>query len=184
MKRYKLLDGRGVDLGRLGAPEQRFLRDLQRMARADVSYFEIYRLAVGPGSLAMGGANRIDGRIVGSPLYLAARDIATRAGIKQGLILDPGFEGERARAPGDASMMSVTQAAEFIGITRAAVYKAVRKGAIEATRIGNVTVVSRKSVLAYRSHRNVDADADVPASGGQPKRAASAHPHMVAAKSP
>jgi hypothetical protein len=40
-----------------------------------------------------------------------------------------------------------------IGITRAAIYKAIEKGALEAIRIGNVTVVSRASAHAYRQRR-------------------------------
>ena len=65
------------------------MTDLQRMARRGVSYFEVYRAAVGPGSLALQGRNRIDRRIVESRLYLVARDIATRVGIRQGLVLAP-----------------------------------------------------------------------------------------------
>ena len=91
--------------------------------------------------------------VIGSPLYLAARDIATRAGITQGLVLAPEHENERRTAPRDASMISVAQTADLVGITRAAIYKAIEKGALEAIRIGNVTVVSRASAHAYRQRR-------------------------------
>jgi excisionase family DNA binding protein len=153
MKSHRLLDGRRVGLREFNAREQAFLTDLQRMARQGVSYFEVYRAAVGPGSPALQGRNRIDRRIVESPLYLVARDIATRVGIKRGLVLAPEHENKRATAPGDASMISVAQAAEFVGITRAAIYKAIEKGALEAIRIGNVTVVKRASAHAYRERR-------------------------------
>ena len=150
MKTYKLLDGTTLDLRDLDPREQSFLRDLKKMARQDVSYFEIYRTAVGPGSLALQGRNRIDQRIVQSPLYLAARDIATRAGIEQGLVLAPEHSQARASASADASMISVAQAAEVIGISRAAVYKAIDRGTLKARRIGNVTVVARDSAVEYR----------------------------------
>ena len=153
MKSHRLLDGRRVDLRELNARQQAFLTDLHRMARQGVSYFDVYRAAVGPGSPALQGRNRIDHRIVEAPLYLVARDIATRVGIKGGLILAPEHENERATAPGDASMISVAQAAELVGITRAAIYKAIEKGALEAIRIGNVTVVKRASAHAYRERR-------------------------------
>ena len=153
MKEHRLVDGRGVDLRRLDAREQTFLRDLERMARQGASYFDVYRAAVGPGSPALRGRHRIDRRIVESPLYLVARDIATRVGVTQGLVLAPEQEKERDRAPRDASMISVAQAAELIGMTRAAAYKAIEKGALKAIRVGNVTVVERASALAYRDRR-------------------------------
>lgn len=153
MKSHRLLDGRRVDLVECNARQTAFLTDLQKMVRQGVSYFEVYRAAVGPGSPALHGRNRIDRRIVESPLYLVARDIATRAGITQGLVLAPEHQKERPTAPQDASMMSVAQTADVIGITRAAIYKAIDRGALEAIRIGNVTVVSRTSAHAYRQRR-------------------------------
>jgi hypothetical protein len=113
--------------------QRSFLADLEKMKKQAVSYFEIYRTALGSGSPALAGRARVDKRVTGSDLYQVARDIATRAGIEQGLILAPQHEGERANASADASMISVTQAAELIGITRAAVYKAVQKGALPRT---------------------------------------------------
>jgi len=153
---HQLLDGRILDLRELDSREQAFLRDLQKMSRQRVSYFEVYRAATGPGSPALRGRNRIDGQIVESPLYVAARDIATRVGIQQGLVLAPEHATARVAAPKDASMISASQAADLIGISRAAVYKAIEKGALNAIRLGNVTVVDRASALAYRDDRRSD----------------------------
>lgn len=50
-------------------------------------------------------------------------------------------------------MMSLTQAADGIGITRAAVYKAIEAGRLEAHRIGNVTVIARSAVQKYRARQ-------------------------------
>jgi hypothetical protein len=50
-------------------------------------------------------------------------------------------------------MISVTQAAALIGITRAAVYKAIEKNALAARHIGNVTVVDRDSARRYKADR-------------------------------
>ena len=151
--RYRLLDGRTVDLHLLNAREQAFVRDLQKMSRQNVSYFEVYRVATGPGSLALQGRNRIDRNIVESPIYLLARDIATRVGVQQGLVLAPEHAQQRAAAPSDFSMISASQAADLIGISRAAIYKAIEKGALKAIRLGNVTVVERASALAYSKQR-------------------------------
>ena len=153
-RKYKLLDGREVDLGKLDARQRAFLAGLDKMARQDVSYFEVYRTALGPGSPALGGRNRIDRKLAETPLYLAAQDMATRVGIAQGLILAPEHENQRSKAPDDASMISVTQAASLIGISRAAVYKAIDRDALDTLQIGNVTVVNRQSAEAYRIQRD------------------------------
>lgn len=153
MKSLKLLEGKTLDLRSLNAREQAFLKDLRKMSREGVSYFEVYRTALGPGSPALGGRNRIDRKTADSPLYLAARDIATRAGIKQGLVLAPDQEQARPKASRDSSMISVAQAAKLIGISRAAVYKAIEKNSLAAERIGNVTLVDRAAATAYRDDR-------------------------------
>jgi len=152
-RKYTLLDGRHLSLAGLEARELAFLADIEKMVRQGVSYFEIYRAAVGPGSVALGGRNRIDRRIAESPLYLVAVDVATRAGIKQGLVLAPEHAHEGASTPADGSMISVAQASELIGISRAAVYKAIEKGTLRTRRIGNVIVVERKSAVEYRERR-------------------------------
>ena len=150
---YTLLDGRRLSLAALDARERAFLADLEKMVRQGINYFEIYRAAAGPGSVALGGRNRIDRKLAESPLYLVAVDLATRAGIRQGLVLAPEYEHERASASRDSSMISVAQAADLIGISRAAVYKAIEKGALRTRRIGNVTIVDRQSAAEYRERR-------------------------------
>ena len=153
VKQRVLLDGQSIALRAFDARQLAFLADLDKMARQSVSYFEVYRAALGPGSPALQGRGRVDRKLAASPLYLAARDIATRAGIAQGLILAPEYEHDRSRAPTDGSMISVTQAAALIGITRAAVYKAIEKKALAARHIGNVTVVDREAALRYKEGR-------------------------------
>ncbi|MBN2494921.1 MAG: helix-turn-helix domain-containing protein [Deltaproteobacteria bacterium] len=155
-RKYTLLSGEIVSLEDLEPREKEFLDTLAEIARRGISYFEIYRTAIGPGSIALRGRNHVNRSVLRSPLYLAARDIATRAGIDQGLILAPEHEEERARAPKDFSMMSVVQAADLIGISRAAVYKAIEKGRLRCHKIGNVTVVERASAIEYRDRRNAD----------------------------
>lgn len=158
-KKHLLVDGSVLELGSLDARQRTFLTDLEKMKREGVSYFEVYRAAVGPGSPALQGRNRVDKKLAGSVLYLTAQDIAARTGIEQGLILAPEDEGERGNAPLDGSMISVTQAAALIGITRAAVYKAIEKAAIRAVHIGNVTVVDSASALEYKTARRTEARA-------------------------
>ena len=53
----------------------------------------------------------------------------------------------------DGSHISVAQAADVIGISRAAVYKAINAGTLQALKIGNVTVVNRQAAVVYREQR-------------------------------
>ena len=153
MKTHKLLSGETVDLGGGDARDAAFLKNLQRMAKAGVSFFEVERLAIGPGSPALQGWSRVTPAIVSSPLYRVARDIATRAGIAEGLILAPEHERERGSVPMDRSMVSVTQAANALGISRAAVHKAIQQRRLPAQRFGNVVLVDREAVARYKRGR-------------------------------
>lgn len=153
MKRYKLLSAETVGLDGLDAREVAFLRTLQRMAASGISFFELERMAIGPGSPALQGWSRVTRDIVNSPLYRVAADIVTRAGIAEGLILAPEHEQERGEIPADRSLMSVTQAASMLGVSRAAVHKAIQQDRLPAQRYGNVILVSRVAVLRYRAER-------------------------------
>ncbi len=158
MTTYKLLSGETVSLPDLRPRERAFLRNLRQMMKEGVSYFEIERSAIGPGSPALEGRNRVDRRIVTSPLYRVARDIATRAGIAEGLILAPRYENRRSELPTDGSMISVTQAADLLGISRAAVHKAIQENRLKGRKIGNLVIVDRGDCERYRAARQSPGD--------------------------
>jgi excisionase family DNA binding protein len=148
-----LLSGEAIELADLTPHELSFLRSLKKLVKDGVSYFDIERAAIGPGSPALNGRNRVDHRIVSSPLYRVARDIATEAGIHQNLILAPEHEKLRRELPTDRSMISVTQAANFLGISRAAVHKAIQQRRLKARKIGNLVIVDREDCEAYAAAR-------------------------------
>jgi len=150
---HKLLGGESIELTDLTPHELSFLRSLKRLVKDGVSYFDIERVAIGPGSPALAGRNRVDHRIGNSPLYRVARDIATRAGVRQNLILAPEHEKLRSELPTDRSMISATQAANFLGISRAAVHKAIQEGRLKARKIGNLVIVDREDCKAYAATR-------------------------------
>ena len=84
----------------------------------------------------------------------AALDIATRAGVEQELLLHPREEQALDAARREiGALLSVAQAAERIGISKAAVYKAISKGALETVQIGAMTLVVLASAKAYRKAR-------------------------------
>ena len=63
------------------------------------------------------------------------------------------LERERGRVPMDRSMVSVTQAANALGISRAAVHKAIQQRRLPAQRFGNVVLVDREAVARYKRGR-------------------------------
>jgi excisionase family DNA binding protein len=153
MKRHKLLSGETIALEDVEARDVAFLQNLQRMAKSGISFFELERVAIGPGSPALQGWSRVTREIVSSPLYRLPADIATRAGIAEGLILAAEHEDKRSQIPADRSLMSVTQAADTLGISRAAVHKAIQQKRLAAQRYGNVLLVDREAVLRYKRER-------------------------------
>lgn len=153
MNNHLLLDGTKVSFGDLSGRERDFLRTLEKMDSEEGSYFEIYRLAIGPGSPALQGGTRLDRELAKSPLYLIARDIATRVGIRQGLILLSEHKGECEAAERIESPISVAQAAQLIGISRVGAYKAVQEGRLPAQKIGNVLVVKRADAEIFKTLR-------------------------------
>lgn len=48
---------------------------------------------------------------------------------------------------------SVTQAADYLGIARQNVHKAIKRGKIKAHKIGNVYMIREKEVERYRETR-------------------------------
>lgn len=131
-----------------------FLKNLQRMATSGISFFEVERVAIGPGPPALQGWSWVTREIVSSPLYRVAADIATRAGIAKGLVLAPEHEDKRRQIPVDRSLMSVTQAANTLEISRAAVHKAIQHKRLAAQRFGNVLLVAREAVKRYKRERS------------------------------
>jgi len=55
MKTYRLLDGTKIAPRKLSKHQLAFLATIERMSKDEVSYFEIYRYALGPGSPALEG---------------------------------------------------------------------------------------------------------------------------------
>lgn len=98
---------------------------------------------------ALQGWSRVTREIVNSPLYRVAADIATRAGIAEGLIFAPAHEDKRGEIPTDRSLMSVTQAATALGVSRAAIHKAIQQKRLPARWYGNIVLVSREAVFRF-----------------------------------
>lgn len=144
--KYQLLDGETLDLSALPRDDLEFLLALMRRAMEDEDYFSLERAVCGPGAYPLKGSARVTREIHDSPLFRAAEDIADRAGIRQGALApDPGDE----RVPTE-DIVSVTEAAERLGVTRSAVIKAAQAGRIKGKKIGHTWALLRRSVETYR----------------------------------
>ena len=153
---HKLLSNRKISLGKLSNDERSFLSYLDRMLRANTNYFHmLHFLQGGVSSLSFGSAT-FDPLTPPSDLYLVAEDIVTRAGINQGLVLHPKYEGLREKIPNDGSYVSTVQAANLIGIEWSTVLREIKRGELDFKKVGNVTIVSRKSALNYKSRLRKD----------------------------
>jgi len=143
--RYVLLSGEQVDLAVLSKTGLAFLLDFQRRAMDDDDYFDLERSVCGPGAFPLQGSPRVTREVRQTALFLVAEDVAYRAGIRQG-VLAPNEDDDLA--PIEA-IVSVSEAAEDLGITRSAVVKAAQAGRIKGKKIGRTWALLRRSVKCY-----------------------------------
>jgi excisionase family DNA binding protein len=148
---YRLLDGGMVAVDNLPREDLAFLLDLQRRAMEGEDYFDLERAVCGPGAYPLKGSPRVTREVHRTPLFRVAEDIAYRVGIEQGF-LAPNEEDDLVPTEG---IMSVSEAAEELGITRSAVVKAARVGRIKGKKIGRTWALLRRSVESYEvaAHR-------------------------------
>ena len=143
--KYELLGGDTVDLSALPKEDLLFLLALMRRAMEDEDYFTLERAVCGPRAYPLKGGTRVTREIHESLVFRAAEDIADRAGIRQGVLApDPGDE----RVPTEA-IVSITEAAKCLGVTRSAVIKAAQAGRIKGKKIGHTWALLRRSVDSY-----------------------------------
>jgi len=144
--KYELLNGETLDLSPLPKQDVEFLLELMQRAMNDDDYFDLDRRVCGQGAYPLKGAPRVTREIHDTPLFRAAEDIVDRVGIRQGALApEPGDE----RVPTE-DIVSVTEAADSLGITRSAVIKAARAGRIKGKKVGHTWALLRRSVESYR----------------------------------
>lgn len=148
--KYELLNGKPLDLSSLPKKDVEFLLDLMQRAMNDEDYFELERGVCGKGAYPLKSSPRVTRQIHDSLLFQVAEDIVDRVGIRQGVLApDPGDE----RLPTE-EIVSVTEAAGTLGITRSAVIKAAQAGRIKGKKIGHTWALLRRSVESYSVARH------------------------------
>jgi hypothetical protein len=151
MKTYELLSGEVLSGAELSAREVEFLDGLAKDARAGADYFDLLRRVKGPEAVPLRG-KRITPHVVSSVLYRVAHDVADRVGIAQGYLLPP--NADRASVKQDAELLSLTEAADLIGISRPAAHQALTEQRLAGQRVGNAWVVRRPDAEAFRRARS------------------------------
>ncbi len=150
METHKLLTGEVLSLSGLADSEREFLKRLSRDADRGADYFDLLRRVKGPKALPRGGGP-ITSATATSVLYRVAHDIADRIGINQGYLLAPDI----ARSVNaEADLLSLTEAAEMIGITRPATHQALLEGRLSGQRVGNAWIVRRTDAEAFKRARS------------------------------
>lgn len=159
MAGYELLDGEVINTSSFSQAEQRFLRELSEDGRRGAEYFDLLRRVKGPQAPPLRGG-RLTPLIARSAFYRVAHDIADRVGIEQGYLLAPDVERPMGGAL-QRDLLSLTEAADLIGISRPAAHQAVVEGRLRGERIGNAWVVRRADASAFKDTRD-SRDADSP----------------------
>lgn len=143
---YRLLNGDTVHLAALPKGDLAFLIDLQRRAMENEDYSDLERSVCGPGAYPLKGSPRVTSEVHRTALFRVAEDIAYRVAIRQG-VMAPNHDDELVPTDG---IMSVTEAAEELGISRSAVVKAAQTGRLKGKKIGRTWALLKRSVRSYR----------------------------------
>jgi len=151
-KTYELLSGERLDLSQVTESDWTYLQELSTDAREGADYFDLLRRVKGPESPLLDGG-RITKALVRSAVYRVAHDIADRVGIKQGYLLAPDVE-RPATLGSPEKLLSLTEAAELIGISRPATHQALVEGRLPGQKVGNAWVVTRADAEAFKRNRS------------------------------
>jgi hypothetical protein len=151
METYELLTGEVLNISGLADAERAFLKQLSADAAEGADYFDLERRVKGRGALPLRGGP-ITPAIARSVLYRAAHDIADRVGIEQGYLLAPDVDRSGVEPSGD--LLSLTEAAELIGISRPATHQALVEDRLRGQRVGNAWIVRGADAEAFRQGRS------------------------------
>jgi len=144
--KYQLLDGEALDLAGLPREDLEFLLVLMQRAMEDEDFFSLEYAVCSRGAYPLKGSPRVTREIHDTLLFRVAEDICSRAGIRQG-VLAPDSGDERVLTE---DIVSVTEAAKRLGVTRSAVIKAAQAGRIKGKKMGHTWALLRRSVESYR----------------------------------
>lgn len=173
MATHRLMTGGVLDLSGLSKSERDFLAALKAAVKGGVDYPELLRRVRGPGAQLLRGG-RLTAAVMVTPAYRAAQDIADRVGVEQGYLLAPDVPTADLDSGGD--LLSLTEAADLIGITRPAAHQALMEGRLRGRRVGNAWILRRRDVEQFKKTRS-GRNAAAPARPHVPARVAARGAH-------
>lgn len=144
---HELLTGERLPLEGLVAAERDFLQHLSDAAKRGADYFDLLKLVKGPDAVPLKGG-KITPAVSRSIFFRVAHDIADRVGVEQGFLLPPEIAAN-ARVELEGELLSLTEAAEVIGISRAAAHQALLEKRLPGQRIGNAWVIRRRDAEQF-----------------------------------
>ena len=150
MTKHRLISGEILDLSGLEHDERRYLNQLTEDSK-ECDYFDLLRKVKGPDALPLRGAP-VTPTIIANLVYRVAHDIADRVGIHQGYLLAPGVARSLDVEAG-TSLLSLTEAAELIGISRPATHQALVEERLAGQRVGRAWVVKESDAKAFKKAR-------------------------------
>ncbi len=143
---YTLLDGEGLDLTDLSTEERAFIDELAAATAAPGAAYPSLLLRVhGAGAFPTRKAGGwVTPAVMHSTVFRVADDIVSRLGIAQNYVGPP-----TNAAP--AQLLSVSEAARLVGVSRQAINQAIERGAVAAQKVGRDWILRLEDVRAYQA---------------------------------
>jgi len=155
MKEYELLSGEKLSLEDLTTEEKqaigKFIKRIQRDPDGDSEgeYFRLYGLTYGSGAI-LDKYKRFTPRRMNETCYQVLRDIATRAGIRQGLVMAPEHKEKERQFQSKWGVVAFASAASTLKITYKQLSELLEKGEIEGEKLGNCWIICYASFEDYQ----------------------------------
>jgi hypothetical protein len=139
---YTTLDGDVVDISELTLAERAFFDRCYAAFQERVDWGDFLNLVHGADNPALEPGKRVTKAAAAKPLYRATRDLEDRDGILTGRLA---HEDGAGVDPLEDSFVSVPQAARLRGVTTRAVYLAIERGDLVASK-GRPVQISRRTL--------------------------------------
>jgi hypothetical protein len=162
IEKYEALSGEVLNLSGLSRAESKYLEQLSADAQRSVDYFELLRRVKGRDALPLRGGP-LTPAIATSAFYRAAHDIVDRVGIEQGYLLAPDVAASARATNGTGDLLSLTEAADLIGISRPAAHQALKEERLRGRQVGNAWVIASADALAFKKARDRPSQVSSPA---------------------
>jgi excisionase family DNA binding protein len=135
-----------MSLADLSDAERAYIDELEVAAAAPgASFFSLRGRVAGSGAFPTRAAGGwVTPAVMGSTVFRVAQDIVDRLGIAQGKLGPP-----TNAAP--AQLLSVSEAARLIGVSRQAINASIMRKAVPAQKIGRDWILRLEDVRAYQA---------------------------------